>query len=88
MRNEALSPLPPRKMDPALKAKFWNNGVLVGNLHLSDVTVKAALDEPNIGEVYELKHDPKRLQSSVTIFGTAVEKVPGHQDIVTKSNKE
>ncbi|EGZ11703.1 hypothetical protein PHYSODRAFT_453624, partial [Phytophthora sojae] len=69
-------------MDPILKANFWNDGYLIGNLHLSAATLKSALAElkalefrPIFGDVYELERDSKRLQAGLTVFGPAIEKI-------------
>ncbi|KAE9232883.1 hypothetical protein PF002_g12253 [Phytophthora fragariae] len=84
------------KMNQALKAMFWNEGYLIGNLQVADAILQEALEEgqqllfsPILSEVYELERNPNRLQASITTFGPAMEKeYHTIRNIVTRSDKE
>ncbi|KAE9342897.1 hypothetical protein PF008_g9946 [Phytophthora fragariae] len=83
-------------MNQALKAMFWNEGYLIGNLQVADAILQEALEEgqqllfsPILSEVYELERNPNRLQASITTFGPAMEKeYQTIRNIVTRSDKE
>ncbi|ETO66904.1 hypothetical protein F444_16038 [Phytophthora nicotianae P1976] len=63
-------------MDASLKAQFWNDGFLIGDLRLPPCILTLGKNEidalnwkPIFGEVYEEERDPFRLQSAITTFG-------------------
>ncbi|EEY54634.1 uncharacterized protein PITG_22138 [Phytophthora infestans T30-4] len=69
-------------MDASLKAQFWNEGYLVGNLRLPPHTLEKAKQEieqldfrPIFGEVYEVERDHFRLQAPIATFGPATNKI-------------
>lgn len=72
-------------MDAAQRARFWNDGFLVGTVGLSDSDVDDALREvsqltyaPIFLEVYREERDQYRLQARVTEFGPGMKAIHKH----------